>query len=278
MSANSRSGAPALPIDSLLDDLVQTCATSHCCVIEAPAGAGKTTRIPPALFRSQLWTGETWVAEPRRIAARLMAHRVASEMQVPLGALVGYSVRFDDCASQATRIRYVTSGILLRRLMTDRELRGVDCVILDEFHERHLDTDLCLALLSKVQERRPNLRILVMSATLDGARISELLGNCPRLTSQGRLFPLEISFDSDRDDRPLEKRVSSAVRHQLRTDPQGSILVFLPGAAEIRRSQAAISDLCQETNIELRVLHGDLPLEAQAAAIRSSDRPRIVLA
>lgn len=278
MSAHSGSSLARLPIDALLEDLVQICTSNTRCVVEAPAGAGKTTRIPPALFGARLWQGETWVAEPRRIAARLMAHRVASEMQVPLGGLVGYSVRFDECASPATRIRYVTSGVLLRRLLRDRDLPGVDCVILDEFHERHLDTDLCLALLGKVQERRPQFRILVMSATLDGARIADLLGGCPRLTSEGRLYPLEISFEPEPDQRPLEKRISSAVRTQLCANPHGSILVFLPGAAEIRRTQNAISGMCQEANVELRVLHGDLPLDAQAAAIQSGSRPRVVLA
>lgn len=267
----------ALPIASALPELMRLCASQTRVLLEAPPGAGKTSRVPAALHRARLVDGEIWVAEPRRLAAKLAAHRVASELGSRLGDLVGYTVRFDDCSNQATRIRFVTSGILFRRLLEDADLPGVGCVILDEFHERHLDTDLSLALLCDAQSRRPDLRLLVMSATLEGARLSQLLGDCPRVTSEGRLFPIEILYESVPDDRPLEKKVASALRQQLKADPIGSVLVFLPGAAEIRRAQAALDSLCEQASVELRILHGDLPLDAQAAAVRPGPRPRVVL-
>jgi ATP-dependent helicase HrpB len=266
-----------LPIDSILDQLVALASAHSRLVVEAPAGAGKTTRIPPALWRCGCLSGEIWVAEPRRLAAKLMAHRVSSELGQRVGELVGYSVRFDECSSPKTKIRYVTSGILLRRLLADPTLSDVGCVVLDEFHERHLDSDLALALVSRAQLRRPELRLIVMSATLDGARLSELLGGCPRLTSEGRLYPIEIQFQPQPDDRPLEKRVASALRQLLEVDPTGSTLVFLPGAAEIRRVAATIEPLSAEAQVDVVALHGDMPLDAQTKAILPGARPKIVL-
>lgn len=261
----------------MLDEIVEQATRHKCLVIEAPPGAGKTTRVPPALLRILAPGKEVWVAEPRRLAAKLMAHRVASELQQRLGALVGYSVRFDESVSRETRLRYVTSGILLRRLLADPDLDGIGCVILDEFHERHLDTDLALALVSQAQKRRTDLRLVVMSATLDGARVSHLLGDCPRVTSAGKLHPIAIEFESKPDDRPLDKRVSSALRQLLLQDPHGSALVFLPGAAEIRRTRSTIAPLCEQAQIDLFVLHGDLPLDEQTRAIQPGPRPRVVL-
>ena len=266
-----------LPIDSLLPKVIETIRDHNRLVLEAEAGAGKTTRVPTAILDSRVLPGEIWIAEPRRLAARLVAHRVAKERQEPLGERVGYTVRFEDKTSPRTTLRYVTSGILLRRLLTDPELSNVSCVILDEFHERHLDTDLCLALLLELQKKRSDLRIIVMSATLDAERISRHLGDCPRLFSEGRVFPLTIEHESTPDDRPLEKRVSSAVRSLMLTDPTGSILVFLPGAAEIRKSYSVLESLSNTANFDLATLHGDLTIEEQAQAIEPGRRPRIVL-
>lgn len=269
--------AALLPIDSILERLAATAAHDARFVVEAPAGAGKTTRVPVALWRAGLFTGEIWVAEPRRLAAKLVAHRVSTELGEQLGGLVGYTVRFDDCTSSATRIRYVTSGILLRRLLADPNLVGVDCVILDEFHERHLDTDLALALVAQAQARRAQLRLILMSATLDGERLAQVLGNCPRLRCEGRIHPLQIEFQGSDDERPLEKRVSSALRRLILDDPQTCALVFLPGAAEIRRVHSTILPLCEQANLDIAVLHGDLPLDAQTKAVAPGDRPRVVL-
>lgn len=266
-----------LPIDAVIGDILTACKNHNRVLVEAPPGAGKTTRVPVELLRSHEADAEIWIAEPRRLAAKLAAHRVAHELQSELGNLVGYTVRFEDCSSKKTRIRFVTSGILLRKLLSDPDLRGLDCVILDEFHERHVDTDLCLALSCEAQNRRPALRLLVMSATLDGARLSQLLGDCPRITSEGRLYPLEIQYEAQADDRPLEKKIASSLRQQLHIDPNGSVLIFLPGAAEIRRAQLIVAPMCEQASVDLRVLHGDMPLDAQAAAVTPGARPRIVL-
>ena len=166
----------SLPVDSVIPQIVDSLKNSPNLVIEAPPGAGKTTRVPPAL----LAFGDVVVLEPRRLATRMAARRVAQEMGEPVGDTVGYQVRFEDVSSPRTRLRFLTEGVLTRRLLSDPELKGVATVVLDEFHERHLDADLALALLRLVQRRR-DLRIVVMSATLDGAAVSRYLGDCPEI-------------------------------------------------------------------------------------------------
>jgi len=196
-------------------------------------------------------TGEIVVLQPRRLAARLAATRVASERGVALGGEVGYEVRFDRKVSAATRIRFVTEGVLTRRLLADPELRGVGCVIIDEFHERHLDGDLALALCARLRERRPELALIVMSATLDAEPVAAFLGDAPVVRSEGRVFPVTIEHEVQPDDRHLGKQVSAAVRRVAQEQLDGDVLVFLPGAGEIRRCAedlaevAALFDLTQ---------------------------------
>ena len=248
-------------------------------VLEAPPGAGKTTRLPRALADAEFLGGrEVWVSEPRRIAARLSAERVAEESGQPLGRRVGYRVRFEEATSRETRLFYVTEGVLLRRILSDPKLEGIGAVVLDEFHERHLDTDLLLALVAELQRTtRPDLRLVVMSATLDGARVAELLGGCPRHTSEGRRFPVSIEHQPRLDDRPLEKQVVSAVRSLLDATPEGDILVFLPGASEIRRAGEALESLATERTLAVVPLHGDLPVAEQAKALRRGPKRKVVL-
>ena len=180
----------ALPVDAILPEMIESLRQTPNLVIEAPPGAGKTTRVPPAVL--DVVQGNVIVLEPRRIAARLSARRVAWELGEEAGETVGYQVRFEEKTGPRTRLRFVTEGILTRRLMSDPTLKGVDAVILDEFHERHLDSDLALALLKRLQQTRPALSIIVMSATLDTAPIARFLGDCPVLRSEGRMFPLSI--------------------------------------------------------------------------------------
>ncbi len=248
-------------------------------MLEAPPGAGKTTRVPPALLSAGLGGGgEILVAEPRRLAARLAALRVAFELGERPGETVGYSVRFEDVGGPKTRIRYVTLGVLLRRLLGDAELRGVGTVVLDEFHERQLDADLALVLLERLRQRaRPDLCLLVMSATLEAGPVAALLGDCPRIRSEGRLFPVRIDHAERPDERPLEKQVVSGVRGLLAEAPPGDLLVFLPGAAEIRRATDALGALASERGLLLLPLHGDLPLEQQARAVEPGPRPKLIL-
>src|SRR5579875_1527105 len=175
-----------LPIDDLLPRILQELRQGRHLVIEAPPGAGKTTRVPPALL--ELGRGEVLVLEPRRLAARMAARRVASEMGEPLGQTVGYQVRFEDVGGSRTRLRFLTEGVLTRRMLADPQLGGVDTVVLDKNHECHLDSDLALALL-----KRTGKRIVVMSATLDAGPIAQYL-NCPVLRSQGRRFDLRVEY------------------------------------------------------------------------------------
>lgn len=262
-----------LPIDAVLADVREALACSARLVLEAPPGAGKTTRVPWDLARAAWCPGRVLVSEPRRIAARLAARRVCEERGFRLGAEVGYQVRFEDVTSRETRVVYLTEGILLRRLVEDPLLAGVDCVILDELHERSLDADLCLALLERLQrEHRPDLRILAMSATLNAEEVASYLHGCPTVRSEGRSYPIELRHAPRPDERPLEKQVRSAVREALQ---DGNVLVFLPGAAEIRRCQEALTDL---GGAKVLVLHGDLPLKDQVRAVTPDGTRRVVLA
>ena len=268
----------ALPVDELLGPLVRALEAHRAVVIEAPPGAGKTTRVPRALLQAGTGGGrEIWVAEPRRLAARLAARFVAQELGCELGAEVGYSVRFEEKASSATRLRFVTEGVLSRRLLTEDGGRALGVVVLDEFHERHLATDLNLMLLARRLDRDPALRLVVMSATLNGEAISAYLGDCPRLRCEGRVFPLTIRHETREDERPLFQRVSSAVKELVREPGTGDLLVFLPGAAEINQTSKNLDGFAREHGLALCPLHGEMPLEAQAQAIAPSDRRKVVL-
>lgn len=220
----------SLPVDSLIPGIVASLGKHPNLVIEAAPGAGKTTRVPPALLEF----GNVVVLEPRRLAARMAARRVALELGGEIGETVGYQVRFEEVAGPRTRLRFLTEGVLTRRLIADPLLRGVDVVVLDEFHERHLETDLALALLRRLQKgRRRDLRIVVMSATLDAGPVRAFLDDCPGVSSEGRLFPLDIQYTAY-SAAPLEEQVAAAVESAVSLP--GDILVFLPGAAEIRRA------------------------------------------
>jgi ATP-dependent helicase HrpB len=272
-----RRAVQTLPIDPLLPQVTEKFLTERMLVLEAAPGAGKTTRVPPAL--ADALPGEIVVTEPRRLAARMAATRVASERGSKLGDVIGYTVRFEDVSSRRTRVRYVTEGILLRRLLKDPELEGVSAVVLDEFHERHLETDLLLTLLFRLKRTvRPDLGLLVMSATLEAGPVAAYLGDCPRFSSEGRLFPIQIEHLPAADDRPLEKQVVSAVRRAVTETPAGDVLVFLPGAAEIRRASEALQPLATERRLLVLPLHGDLSVREQTRAVEPAPERKVVLA
>jgi ATP-dependent helicase HrpB len=258
-----------LPIDALLPAIVEA---SGNLVIEAPPGAGKTTRVPPALL--PLGRGEVLVLEPRRLAARLAARRVASELGERVGETVGYQVRFEDVSGPRTRLRFLTEGVLTRRLLSDPTLAGVSTVILDEFHERHLDTDLALALLRRLQSKR----LIVMSATLDTAPIAKFLGGCPILRSEGKLYGLAIEY-TPHSPAPLEEQVAAALERLSSPARKGGgdVLVFLPGAAEIRRAARAVEPLASRLGLLVMPLHGDLSPAEQDRAVSPADRPKVIL-
>jgi ATP-dependent helicase HrpB len=270
-----------LPIDAVLDELARTLHDGNAAVLVAPPGAGKTTRVPLALL-DEPWAKnkKIIVLEPRRIAARASAERMAQTLGERVGETVGYRVRFGSKVSRATRIEVVTEGIFSRQILDDPELNGVAAVLFDEFHERSLDADLGLALARDAQTGlREDLRILVMSATLDGARVARLLGDAPIVASEGRAFPVETRHLGRKVDAPLERQMADAIATALRADP-GSVLAFLPGAAEIRRTQNFLGERIHDAAIEIVPLFGALEASVQDRALAPAPKGRrkVVLA
>jgi ATP-dependent helicase HrpB len=265
----------ALPVDVILPEITARLQSSSNLVIEAPPGAGKTTRVPPALLK--IFDGDVIVLEPRRIAARLSARRVAWEAGEEVGQTIGYQVRFEEAIGPKTRLRFVTEGVLTRRLLTDPQLKGVAAVVLDEFHERHLDSDLALALLKRLQKIRPELRIVVMSATLNSEPIARYLDDCPVLRSEGRQYEVAIQHLAY-SARPLASQVSDALEILISREPAGDVLVFLPGAAEIRHAQRETDTLARRANLLVLPLHGDLPPAEQDRAVAPASQRKVILA
>ena len=264
-----------LPIDALLPQLCDALRQHPNVVVEAPPGAGKTTRVPRALLDAGF--PQLIMLEPRRVAARAAARRIASELGEPVGQTIGYQVRFDRQRSRATRLLVATEGVLLRRLVDDPFLSGTDVVLLDEVHERSLDADLSLALLRRVQQEvRPELRIVAMSATADTHRIARFLGDAPVLRSEGRAFPVDLRWATRPESRSTaEAAAHTALRALDATD--GDVLVFLPGAREIHDTL----DLLQAQlprGVSALPLHGRLPPEAQDAALQPGQGRRVICA
>jgi ATP-dependent helicase HrpB len=263
-----RTFSTPLPIDAVLDELARTLAGHNAAVLVAPPGAGKTTRVPLALLDEPWLKGKKIIVlEPRRIAARASAERMAHTIGERVGETVGYRVRFGSKVSRATKIEVVTEGIFSRQILDDPELSGIAAVLFDEFHERSLDADLGLALARDAQVGlREDLRILVMSATLDGARVAKLLGDAPVIASEGRAFPVETRYLGRKTDAPLERQMADAIAMALRADP-GSVLAFLPGAAEIRRTQNFLGERVHDASVEIVPLFGALDAAVQDRAI-----------
>ncbi len=280
--------AAPLPIHGIRDALLQALREQSSCprlVLEAPTGSGKSTQVPQMLLDGGLLglNQEVVVLQPRRIAARMLARRVASERGSNCGDEVGYVVRFESQVSGRTRIRYVTEGILLREILQSPSLPGIAAIVFDEFHERHFHGDITLARALRIQrEARPDLQLLVMSATLDGEKIAAFLGNCPRLTTEGRTFPVEIRYEPQKERIKGElwdhiARVYGDFR-QNNPGPTGDALVFLPGAYEIRKTIDALRQSKATRDVDILPLHGELNPRDQDAAVNPSARPKIVVA
>ncbi|WP_172980440.1 ATP-dependent helicase HrpB [Tardiphaga sp. P9-11] len=271
----------SLPIDAVLDDLSGALEASNAAVLVAPPGAGKTTRVPLALLDAPWLKGKKIIMlEPRRIAARASAERMAKTLGERVGETVGYRVRFGSKISRSTRIEVVTEGIFSRQILDDPELKNIGAVLFDEFHERSLDADMGLALARDAQTGlREDLRILVMSATIDGARIAKLLGDAPVIASEGRAYPVETRYLGRKPDIQLERQMADAIATALRADP-GSVLAFLPGAAEIRRTQNFLAERVQDASIEIVPLFGALDAGVQDRAIQPAPKGqrKVVLA
>lgn len=279
---------PPLPIDPVLPDLVAAVRDAGAAVLVAPPGAGKTTRVPPALLDGGVaGDGRIVMLEPRRVAARAAARRIAAERGVTLGEEVGFRIRLENRSSARTRILVVTEGILVAMLQRDPFLEEISLVLFDEFHERNLDSDLALAMVRRLRgEARPDLGVVAMSATLDPVPLACFLGGdaapVPVIESAGRLHPVDVRY------RPPAKgtRTTDAVADAVRTVTEetavgmdGSVLVFLPGVGEIRGTERALAGWASAHDVDLLPLHGELPPEAQDRALRSEgERRRVVLA
>ncbi len=273
----------SLPIDEHLPQIVAHARDARRLVLVASPGAGKTTRVPPAILAAKLLSAEhpnLVMLQPRRVAARSAAERIGDEQKWRIGEQVGYHVRFDRRIGRDTRLRVVTEGILTRQLMDDPLLEGIGCVILDEFHERSIHTDLTTALLKEVRAARPDLIVIVMSATLDAAPVARFLDDAPIVNVAGRTYPIEISY-SQPSGAMIEDRVAGAIASVLddvTRDDAGDLLVFLPGAGEINRVARAISPVAARHNFLTLPLHGSLPAGEQSRALRPANRRKVVLA
>lgn len=257
---------PFLPIDAVLPDIMAALLLKPNAVVVAPPGAGKTTRVAPALLREPWCKGAAWLLSPRRLAARAAAERIAEEMGEAVGGTVGYATRLDSKQSAATRLLVMTPGLFRNRILADPELQGVSAVLFDEVHERSLDGDFALALAIDAQQGlRDDLRLVAMSATLDGARFGALLGDAPVVKSEGKSWPLDLRHIGRRAEDRLEASVLAAVRQALADEKEGDMLAFLPGAADIERAAAAV----EAAGLPLVVhrLHGQIDPAMQRKAL-----------
>ncbi len=269
----------SLPIDTVLPQVLAELREHRSLVLVAEPGAGKTTRVPPGILKGELLSPEhpnVILLQPRRVAARAAAARIGHENGWELGREVGYHIRFERRVSRDTRLHVMTEGVLTRRLLDDPILDDVGCVILDEFHERSLHTDMAAALLREVRETvRPDLMIVVMSATLDAEPVARFFGDCPIVRSTGRTFPVDISYAGSTPRLELPQRVAQVVGDLA---DEGDALVFLPGVGEINRAIDALEPLARRNDWRVVPLHGSLASDDQFAALRPSQRRKIVVA
>ncbi|WP_437204292.1 ATP-dependent helicase HrpB [Planctomicrobium sp. SH664] len=268
-----------LPIDDVLPELITGLKQQSSAVLRAPTGAGKTTRVPPALLQAGLaGNGQIVMLQPRRLAARSTARRIAVEQRATLGREVGYQVRFDARSSRETRMLVVTEGILLNRLQRDPFLDGIQIVVFDEFHERNLDSDLALGMVRRIQQTvRPDLKIVVMSATLDPAPLVAYLQDAAAVESLGKSYPVEIRYLKQRDTRPLPE-VAAEGAQLMFGKTTGDVLVFLPGVGEIHRTARELEAFARKNEAELFLLYGDMPAEEQDRVLNWNASRKIVLA
>lgn len=275
-----------LPIDSILKELLEVYKTQRNFVVLASPGAGKTTRIPPALLKSKLVQNgkKILMLQPRRLAAKAVAARMAEENAWVLGKEVGYQVRFEKCFDNKTQLIVMTEGILNRKLLEDPTLEDVECVILDEFHERSIHSDLAIALLKEIQAAfRPDLRIIVMSATLESQALMAYLPNSQLFNVEGKIFPLTTIYHPKPDRRDFPKRLEEQVYEALslllsrEDDDSGNILIFLSGVGEIKRSREFLKTKASCKNFEILDLHGSLSLQEQSKVLKASQQRRIIL-
>ena len=269
-----------LPIFEIERTLLETLSRQKRLILTAPTGSGKSTQVPQMLLDGGLLgDGQVTILQPRRLPTRLLAAWVARDRDVKLGGEVGYQMRLDDVTSPATRICYVTEGVLLRRMLADPDLRDVSAIVFDEFHERHLYGDITLARALQIQQsRRPDLIIIVMSATLEIANVEKYLHPCALLSSPGRAYPVTIEYlAKPAGDAPVWQLAVKELQRLVREQPQGDALIFMPGAYEIARTMQATRDALGQQFVVFP-LHGELSPADQDAAVTRYDRRKIVIA
>jgi ATP-dependent helicase HrpB len=272
-----------LPIYDIESSIIAQLRATKRLVLQAPTGSGKSTQVPQMLLKHGLLAdGQCVVLQPRRLAARMLASRVASELNVPLGREVGYQVRFEKCVSAVTKIKFETEGILLRQLIADPTLKGISAVVFDEFHERHLYGDITLARALDIQETlRPDLLIVVMSATLNAGELETYLNPCSVLTSQGRTFPVDIEYLPHRlgaNPPPPWELAADAFSQFIASGGKGDVLVFMPGGFEISQTIQAIRNVSESRGYLVLPLHGELSPRDQDAAVARYEQPKVVVA
>lgn len=272
-----------LPILEIETAFCSKLANTNRLVLEAPTGSGKSTQVPQFLLNGGfLGSGEAVVLQPRRIAARMLAKRVAWELDESLGKTIGYQVRHDRVVSRDTRVLFVTEGILLRRMIADPELKGVSCIVFDEFHERSMHADLSLARALMLQRtKRPDLKLIIMSATLDASELSSYLEPCEILSSEGRTFPVTVSYIDNRaanSGLPIWELAAEATASALESQQEGHALVFMPGAFEIGKTIASLGRRLSAREFELLPLHSELSAKDQDRAVEGGDRRKVIVA
>src|ERR1700722_11363998 len=271
----------SLPITSLRGDLARVLRGQNCVVLQAPTGSGKSTQIPQYLLDDGLaGTGRIVVLQPRRLAARLLARRVAEERGAKLGGEVGFQYRLENVSSKETRIIYVTEGILLRQMQENPTLPGVSALVFDEFHERHLEGDVALARARQIQQSaRPDLKIVVMSATLETALLTDYLKPVEVLESPGKMFPVTLEYLPKPSDAPAWELAADACERLLNSGqcPEGDILIFMPGAYEIQRTLNAVRNNLSAHEFAFHALHGELPPAEQDAAVAPSQKRKVIV-
>jgi ATP-dependent helicase HrpB len=272
--------AMKLPIYEIEPQLISSLKANRRLILQAPTGSGKSTQVPQMLLRhGLLGEGRVVVLQPRRLAARLLASRVAQEMNVQLGREVGYQVRFDNTTSASTRITFETEGILLRRMIQDSKLAGIQAILFDEFHERHLYGDITLARALDIQERgRPDLLLIVMSATLDALALEKYLAPCTVLTSEGRTFPVSVEYLTKRGGSAAPVWELAADAFARHSDGATDTLIFMPGGYEIQRTIEAVRHKSESRGYLLLPLHGELSPKDQDAAVARYEKPKVVVA
>lgn len=275
------SSNPHLPIETVRDAILNGLRATGAVALAAPTGSGKSTQVPQMLLRAGLLDrGEVIILQPRRLAARLLARRVAEELNVRLGEEVGYQVRFENRTSPKTRICFVTEGILTRRLLDDPDLSGVAALVFDEFHERHLASDVALALARPLRVRRPDLKLVVMSATLDVGKVADFLQPCTQIMAEGRTFPVEIRYLARRLDPKRDSVWDAAARVWAEgrfTPDAGHTLIFMPGAYEISRTVQALRARPETKGWKILPLHGEMAPADQDEAVAPGRTPKIIV-